>query len=334
MKKTGLLALMVSLAVTAGASAQASAQTGTGKQDPRAPEVKKPESQLKDPESWKTQKEKEQEKAGGKDASDESSADKKEPSKDGKGASSGSSRAAASSRAGAKSGRPASGWTDRAFISGNVGWQLSSKTFSDTRTLLDTGQVDPERRKFTASYETESGTTFDVGGAVRVWRSLGAGVAVTRYAKTNDIAIEGTVPHPFFFNRDRAVSGTADGTRNEVAVHVDAVWVVPVNPRMQVAVFGGPTFFNVKQTVVNDFSFTQQYPYDEATFSGARVTEESGSVTGFNAGADVAYYFTEVIGVGGIIRFSRGSFESGAGKIDVGGPEVGVGVRIRLPRGK
>lgn len=323
MKKTGLLALVMGLTMTVAAGAQT---TSGSKQDPRAPEVKKPESQLKDPESWKTQKEKDQEKEKGK-AKTSGAADEK-AAKDDKSASQGA-KPAAKKKAG-----PAKGWTDRVYISGNFGYQLSSDSFSDSRTLADLGQIDPERRKFTASYETESGPTFDVGGAVRLWGSLGAGVAVSRYSSSNDVAIEGTVPHPLFFGRDRAVAGTVEGKREETAVHVDAVWVVPAGKKLQVAVFGGPTFFNVKQTVVTDFTYSQSYPYDTATFTGATKSEESGSVTGFNAGADVAYYFTDIFGVGGIVRFSRGSFESGVGKVDVGGPEVGFGVRIRLPQGK
>ena len=65
--------------------------------------------------------------------------------------------------------------------------------------------------------------------------------------------ISGTVPHPFFFNRARAISGVTSGARQEMAVHVDAMWVVPIRPKMTLAVFGGPSFYNVKQTVVSDY---------------------------------------------------------------------------------
>jgi hypothetical protein len=337
-KQTGLFALMICLAVTAGAGAQTAATQDKKDKpktsDPRTPDVKTPPATLTDPDSWKTQKEKDQEKNktgnAGK-SGDSDTAGKKQD--EAKGAAKSSGAAAAKTTSAARSGPP-KGWRDRAFISGNAGWQLSSTTFSDSRTLTDAGQVDTEKRTLKADYETKSGPTFDIGGAVRLWGGLGAGVAVTRYSKSGDIGVSGTVPHPFFFNQPRAIDGIAPGKREELAVHVDAVYVVPVNPRLQIAIFGGPSFFNVKQTVVSDYTFSQAYPYDSAAFTGATSAEESKSVTGFNVGADVGYYFTDVIGIGGVIRFSRATFDASVGKIDVGGPEVGFGVRLRIPEGK
>jgi hypothetical protein len=345
-----MFALMICLAVTAGASAQTTATQTAATQDkkdkpkasdPRTPDVQKPPATLTDPDSWKTQKEKDEEKKKAGKSGESDAAGKKQDSaktsgaastKDAAAAKTGASATAATA-APARSG-PSKGWRDRAFISGNGGWQLSSTTFSDSRTLTDAGQVDTEKRTLEADYETKSGPTFDIGGAVRLWGGLGAGVAVTRYSKSGDIGVSGTVPHPFFFNQPRAIDGTTPGKREELAVHVDAVYVVPVNPRLQVAIFGGPSFFNVKQTLVSDYTFSQSYPYDSAAFTGATSAEESKSVTGFNVGADVGYYFTDVIGIGGVIRFSRATFDSSIGKLDVGGPEVAFGVRLRIPEGK
>jgi len=219
-------------------------------------------------------------------------------------------------------------WRDRGYISGNFGWQASAATFSDTRTLtLATGDTEP--RHLTANYDVKAGPAFDIGAGVRFWKSLGIAGSVTRYSISNDIAINGDVPHPFFFNRPRAVSGTTPGTREELAIHLDAVWVVPVN-KLQVAIFGGPTFFNAKQTVVSDFTYSESYPFDDATFTAGTSAEESKSVTGFNAGVDVGYFFNDVFGIGGVVRFSRGTLKSSIGDLDVGGPEFGGGIRIRL----
>ena len=51
-------------------------------------------------------------------------------------------------------------------------------------------------------------------------------------------------------------------------------------------------------------------------------------------GADVGDDFTETIGVGGVIRFGRASVDTSIGSLDVGGPEFGVGLRIRIPQGR
>ena len=99
---------------------------------------------------------------------------------------------------------------------------------------------------------------------------------------------------------------------------------------MTVVAFGGPSFFTVKQSVVTAVQRTEAYPYDEATFSGATVETEEESTNGFNVGADVAYYFTKNIGVGGIVRFSSATAAFSLGDVDAGGALVGGGVRLRF----
>ncbi len=220
-------------------------------------------------------------------------------------------------------------WQDRGYISGNFGWQTASATFSDTKTIA-MADGDPESRHLTANYQVKAGPTFDIGAGFRVWKNLAIGVAVSRASSSNDIAITGDVPHPFYFNTPRAVSGSAPGTREELGIHIDAAWVIPVNKKIQLAVFGGPSFINAKQTVVNDFTWNEAYPYDTATFASAVTNDESKTVTGFNIGADVGYFFNDTFGVGGIIRFSRGTLKSSIGDLDVGGPELAGGIRIRL----
>jgi hypothetical protein len=224
-------------------------------------------------------------------------------------------------------------WRDRGYISGNFGWQASSSTFSDARTLnVQTGDVEP--RHLASNYDVKAGPMFDIGGGFRLWKNLGVAVAVTRYSVSKDIEIDATLPHPFLFNHDRALSGTTSGTREELAVHVDAVWVVPTK-KMQIAIFGGPTFFNAKQTIVSDFTSTDTYPYDDPPrFDSAVSAEESKSVTGFNVGADVGYFFTDIFGVGGVVRFGRGTLKSSIGDLDIGGPQLSGGIRIRLRQGK
>jgi hypothetical protein len=234
-------------------------------------------------------------------------------------------RPAASRRAS----RAAQGWRDIGYVSANFGWQSSSTTFTDARTLpLPTG--DSELRQMTSSYNVKAGPMFDVGVGVRLVKSLGVAVSVTRFSVSNNITIDGTMPHPFLFNRLRPLSGTAPGTREELAVHVDGVWVVP-GRKLQVAIFGGPTFFNAKQTVVNDYTYNDVYPFDAPpTFTAGVSAEQSKTATGFNAGADIGYFFTDIFGVGGVLRFSRGTLKSSIGDLDLGGPQFSAGVRIRL----
>lgn len=222
-------------------------------------------------------------------------------------------------------------WRDLGYISGNAGWQTPGSSFTDARTL-PTPTGDSESRQLNASYSVKAGPIVDIGVAFRLVRNLGVGVAVTRFSVDNDVRIAGTVPHPFFFNQSRSLTGTASGTREERAIHVDAVYVIP-GKKLQVAIFGGPTFFNARQTAITDFTYNDVYPFDNPpTFTAAVGSDESKSAVGFNVGADVGYYFTKTLGVGGLIRFSRGTLASSIGSLALGGPQFSGGVRIRFPR--
>ncbi len=216
--------------------------------------------------------------------------------------------------------------TDRAIISVNASYLAASHAFDDTRTF----DLFAEQGSFTTDYAVAARVGVDAGGFVRVWRHLAAGVAFTSHTDDRDLAIEGRVPHPLLFNQPRAIAGTAPGTREETAVHLQVAAVVPIGKRMQVIAFGGPSFFTVKQSVVTGITYTDSYPYDEATFSGADVDTEEEKKTGFNVGADVGYYFTRNVGVGGVIRFSRTTVTFSLGDVDAGGAMVGGGVRLRF----
>ena len=60
----------------------------------------------------------------------------------------------------------------------------------------------------------------------------------------------------------------------------------------------------MKQGIVNDFEITEAYPYDTATFSRGLTTTVDESKVGFNVGADVGYFFTRQVGVGGTVQWS------------------------------
>ena len=99
-----------------------------------------------------------------------------------------------------------------------------------------------------------------MSGGVRLWRTVGIGVGVSRAAVDVETTVAAQVPHLFFFGRDRSISGTAPLTREETAVHVQVLAVLPVSDAFTVSVFGGPTFFTVTQDLVSDVEFTHRYP--------------------------------------------------------------------------
>ena len=172
-------------------------------------------------------------------------------------------------------------------------------------------------------------------GGVRVWRNLAVGVGFSRFNTGSEAVVAAALPHPFFFDRERPVSGTAIAAREETAVHIQAQWVIPVSDVVEVAVFGGPTFFTVEQDLVSGINFTDIFPFETATFVSASVQQQSESAVGFHVGADIAVYFTPNVGVGGLVRFSRAtvdfsSIDGGTVSADTGGVHVGGGLRLRF----
>lgn len=222
-------------------------------------------------------------------------------------------------------------WTDRARVSINFGIaQPAATTFTGTTTKT----VNLEPATFTTSYDAPKGQMFDGGVLVRVAGGFGVGAAFSSFTKSSPGSVAGTVPHPFFFNTPRAISGsTTSLERSETAVHV-LVGFVAASKHVDVAVTGGPTFFNVSQDLVGDVAYTDTYPYDTAAFASATVSKASVSKMGFNVGADVAYKFSKNVGVGGLIRYSKASVSfplagtaSGV-TTDVGGMQAGGGIRF------
>lgn len=237
----------------------------------------------------------------------------------------------------AATGRPASAQpgTARGTLTINGGLQTAASGFSDS-VRFGHALFGPEEGSLDARYPASDDALLDVGGSVRVWRNLAVGASVSWLTRESDADVAGQLPHPFWFDRPRSVSGAATGlARTETAVHVHAQWVIPVGRSVAVTLFGGPTWFNAAQDLVADITFEQAYPFDSASFGSATAGERSASAIGAHAGADVAWYFSERIGVGGMVRFSRGSVELDSPdgdtlKNDVGGVHTSGGLRIRF----
>jgi len=221
-------------------------------------------------------------------------------------------------------------WQDHARVSINFGVRPSATALAAATTKT----VYVETATINAAYTVPAGQFFDGGVLIRVVKGFGVGATVSSFAKSEAATVTGTIPHPFFFNTPRAISGTTAALeRSEVGIHIQAAYVV-ATPRVSVAIAGGPTFFHVSQDLVGDVAYTETYPYDTATFTSATVTTVSATRMGFNAGVDVGVKLSKNVGVGGLIRFSRASVvfplantASGV-SADVGGVQAGGGVRF------
>jgi hypothetical protein len=217
----------------------------------------------------------------------------------------------------------------RGSIGINGGYQATTTEFDDSFTF----PLHQETGTTRVTYPIGAGPVFDAGGGVRLWRGLGAGLAVSRFVREGRAPATTLVPHPFFLQRHRQVAGDAAGIRREeTGIHLHAQYSVPLSRRLYLTLMAGPSMLRVDQTLVIDVNYSEEYPYDDAAFTGADTNTRDGSAFGFNVGADVRWMFTRTIGAGGFVRFTRGDIELEQGertlRVDAGGAQAGAGVRF------
>lgn len=220
------------------------------------------------------------------------------------------------------------GWRGRVSVS--AGLQPDSAALAQQTSVLD--YLEPT--DIAADLPGRGVPFYDVSLAVRVAGNLGVAFGVSGLSTTGDAGVTAAVPHPFFFDRPRSISGEAFGLRRvETGLHVGVAYLVAASDRADIMVLGGATQFRVRQDLVSDVTFSEAYPYDTATFSTAQVVRQNASRLGYHVGLDVTWKLAPRWGVGALVRFARAKvpFEvNGAetGTVDAGGLQAGGGVRV------
>lgn len=224
---------------------------------------------------------------------------------------------------------------DRVFLSIGFGVESGSSAANDSKqyTLYDEPATTEVNTPWT------SGSFFEGGVAVRVYRSLTVGVSYHQETNTSEAAITGTAPHPVFFNRPRTFSAEAGGMyRRENATHLSFGWVVPFGTKLDVLVSGGPSFFRLRQDVVSDVLITERGGgFTEVVVAPTTVTQRRSEV-GYNVGADVTYILWQNdrmrLGGGAFVRYTGATTDVRLLVSDVetkvGGIQFGFGARIRF----
>ena len=227
--------------------------------------------------------------------------------------------------------QPDTPWAEHARISINFGiLQPASTTFTGTTTQT----VYLETATINTAYGVPRAPSFDGGVLIRVSGGFGVGLAISSFKKSAAATVTGSIPHPFFFNTPRTLSGTTSPLeRSETAMHIQAAYVLS-SGRIDVAIAGGPTLFTVSQDLIADAPYTEAYPYDSVTFTGTTSSKADQNKVGFNVGVDVGVKLSDSFGIGGLIRFSRATVAfplSGAASgvsTTVGGLYAGGGIRF------
>jgi opacity protein-like surface antigen len=216
-------------------------------------------------------------------------------------------------------------WTDKGYVTVNGGYQAGSHDLSETGSF----PLYDETATFSSTNKVKGGGLFDIGGAYRVWgNNLLAGVSVSHVSSKSEGTLTGSIPDPSFFDRPRNVSKSfSDLEHSETAVHIDAIWMLPVANKLDIGISAGPTIFNVHQDTIPSLTITEPGPaVTTATVSSSKTA------VGFNAGIDVQYMIAKKWGVGGLMRYSVGSvtLPGASDKLTVGGFQIGAGARLRF----
>ena len=219
----------------------------------------------------------------------------------------------------------------RLFVTINGLYQPGSETIDQAVSY----QVYEETANANAIQDVKNGGgMFDIGGGYRTNR-YGIGISYTQFKSNNPGAVAASIPHPLFFDSPRNVSFALDGLEHtEHVVHLQAYYFVPVAEKMDVGVFIGPSFFNVKQDFVSGLgSFTESANFDTVTIPTGKAPVEDSPV-GFNIGGELTYSVTRNVAGAFMLRFSRATadfvFEGTEVSMKVGNVQVGAGVRLRF----
>lgn len=211
---------------------------------------------------------------------------------------------------------------------------LGSTTFSGTQTIKD---------------YVEDGTlksSYDVGGApggafdlqYNLSGKFGIRAGFQTFSRKSTGTFNAQVPHPFFFNKPRSVSGTqADMGFSESAISLTAVYRGG-SGKWKMNLEGGAAFFQVDATVAQKLTLGETYPYDTLLFSGVTTVKKKVSPIGFAVGLEVGREVSKSAMV-----VVQGRFSQGTGDLDLngqkmsvkaGGGQVRVGLRLTLARKK
>jgi hypothetical protein len=209
-------------------------------------------------------------------------------------------------------------WGGRGFVTFNVGAQTGSHTFDYqfATTLF--------QQNATAGVNVpgKSGLSFEVGAGLRLVQNLGVGVTYSRYSQQRTATLSTTIPNPMYEYLPYFIDGypysLAPGStsqeiplqREENAVHIQAMYRIPVGSRIQLGAFGGPSYFRCIDDHITKFAlqgtFSPNYDFSVAIQDVSQLIDRA-STWGYHGGGSFTYLATRHVGVGVTVRYSYGS---------------------------
>jgi hypothetical protein len=162
-------------------------------------------------------------------------------------------------------------------------------------------------------------------------RGIGIGVRYeeARWEYSSPIVVVASDP-AFLFGTATASDVTGDDLeRRERTIDVSLQWAAPLNQRITIRMFAGPTLHVVDQDMVSSVAFAPTFDAS-GNINGVAITgherqQVQASTAGFHVGGDVSVFFSRHIGVGVGVRRHHAT-------VDITDPLSGQPAELSLSR--
>jgi hypothetical protein len=216
-----------------------------------------------------------------------------------------------------------------AYVEVSAGDQAQAHTLAIGSTFTVFG----ETATVTTTQRIGSGIFGGGGAGVRVSDKVALGGDVSYFRRTETASIVTDIPDPLLFSQPATTTlRSSDVRHRELVANIDLTWIRPLKDRLDLGVFGGPSFIRLSQDV----------PVVSIASSGqptiSTVLTRTARTIGANAGARLDYAVTHRIAIGFFGRYVYGTVALPAHpytldittNVKVGGVQAGVAARIRL----
>lgn len=224
----------------------------------------------------------------------------------------------------------------RSFPLGFLAVNAARQTRVDGFEQVSTLEANAEEGEIRTQYSAPDAWGLHVAITQKVAGALALGGAVEAFTRKTPGSLTASVPHPFFFGTPRVVSRDVDDLdQTQVGLHFQARGLWFIGSHLHLSAGGGPSLFYVKQALITDINYTEEYPYDTVTLERVDTSKADAWHLGFNVTSDVAYYLTRRVGVGIGAQYSRAEMtiqgrDGPSVDVQAGGLTVSAGLRFRF----
>jgi len=217
----------------------------------------------------------------------------------------------------------------KAFVTVGLSRQFTKHAFDTAVSMA----IYAEDTTIQQTYRVGPGTRFDVGGGARIAGRFMLGGALSRRTADVSVHVSGSVPHPFFFNQLRPVSGDDVVQAREIDIHIQALVLLVDAPGWLVAFGGGPTVVRLSQDVATGLELDDTYPFTSVGITSVTTTRVTGLALGGHAALVVSRRIGNHLALGMDVLWSqtRVKLKPPAGNtipVRTGGVQAGAALRL------